>query len=180
MFGIDVIDDHLQSSQTPCVFPAWLGPPSQPVHRPVVVTVAFAQHRDGQQGELNRPARRLGSHTPGTAEYWAYQLFISVADILSLRKGSDDACRSVVSRVDAGAAQGSAVSLGYEKWVAAGKPCLRQNCGHSRADHIPSDAMDCDRCRPCPNHFAWSCTTPTSRASNARRSPKSWSSQRGP
>jgi hypothetical protein len=38
------------------------------------------------------------------------------------------------------------VSFVYENWVAAGKPCLRQNCGHSRADHIPSEAMECDRC----------------------------------
>lgn len=38
------------------------------------------------------------------------------------------------------------VSFAYEKWVAAGKPCLRQSCGHRHADHIPSEAMECDRC----------------------------------
>ena len=29
-------------------------------------------------------------------------------------------------------------STTYESWVAAGKPCLRQNCGHDRGSHIPS------------------------------------------
>jgi hypothetical protein len=38
------------------------------------------------------------------------------------------------------------VSFTYEKWVAAGKPCLRQSCGHPHADHIPSEAMECDQC----------------------------------
>jgi hypothetical protein len=38
------------------------------------------------------------------------------------------------------------VRFAYEKWVAAGKPCLRQSCGHPHADHIPSGAMECDQC----------------------------------
>jgi Sigma-70 region 2 len=38
------------------------------------------------------------------------------------------------------------VSLDFEKWAAAGKPCLRQSCGHPHADHIPSEAMECDQC----------------------------------
>lgn len=38
------------------------------------------------------------------------------------------------------------VGFVYEKWIAAGKPRLCQNCGHSRSDHIPSEAMECDRC----------------------------------
>ena len=42
------------------------------------------------------------------------------------------------------------VSLGFEKWAAAaGKPCLRQSCGHPHADHIPSEAMECNQC-DCP------------------------------
>jgi hypothetical protein len=36
--------------------------------------------------------------------------------------------------------------VSYEQWVAAGKPCLRQSCGHRHADHIPSEAMECDNC----------------------------------
>jgi RNA polymerase sigma-70 factor (ECF subfamily) len=38
------------------------------------------------------------------------------------------------------------MSTTYEDWVAAGKPCLRQSCGHRHADHIPSEAMECDIC----------------------------------
>jgi RNA polymerase sigma factor (sigma-70 family) len=38
------------------------------------------------------------------------------------------------------------VSFAHKKWVAAGKPCLRQNCEHPHADHIPSEAMECGRC----------------------------------
>lgn len=38
------------------------------------------------------------------------------------------------------------VSFAYEKWVAAGKPCLHQSCGHHHADHIPSEAMECNQC----------------------------------
>jgi hypothetical protein len=34
----------------------------------------------------------------------------------------------------------------YEDWVAAGKPCLRQACGHRHGDHIPSEAMECNAC----------------------------------
>lgn len=34
------------------------------------------------------------------------------------------------------------MSITYEKWVAAGKPCLRQSRGHPHADHIPSEAME--------------------------------------
>lgn len=30
------------------------------------------------------------------------------------------------------------VRFAYKKWVAAGKPCLRQNCGHPHAVHIPA------------------------------------------
>jgi hypothetical protein len=41
------------------------------------------------------------------------------------------------------------VRFTYEKWVAAGKPCLRQSCGHPDADYIPSEAMECDQC-DCP------------------------------
>jgi len=37
-------------------------------------------------------------------------------------------------------------SVVYEKWVGAGKPCLHQSCGHPHADHIPSEAMECDQC----------------------------------
>ena len=38
------------------------------------------------------------------------------------------------------------VSFVYEKWVAAGNPCLRQSCGHPHADHIPSEALECNQC----------------------------------
>jgi hypothetical protein len=38
------------------------------------------------------------------------------------------------------------VSFAYEEWVAAGKPCLRQSRGHHHADHIPSEAMECNQC----------------------------------
>ena len=34
----------------------------------------------------------------------------------------------------------------YESWGAAGKPCLRQNCGHDRGNHIPSEGMECSEC----------------------------------
>ena len=34
----------------------------------------------------------------------------------------------------------------YEDWVAAGKPCLRQSCGHNHGDHIPSEGMECNVC----------------------------------
>ena len=37
-------------------------------------------------------------------------------------------------------------SINYENWVAAGKPCLRQDCGHSHGNHIPSEAMECNEC----------------------------------
>jgi hypothetical protein len=37
-------------------------------------------------------------------------------------------------------------STTYETWVAAGKPCLRQNCGHHHGNHIPSEAMECNEC----------------------------------
>lgn len=33
-----------------------------------------------------------------------------------------------------------------ENWVAAGKPCLRQNCGHRHGNHIPSEDMECNEC----------------------------------
>jgi len=41
------------------------------------------------------------------------------------------------------------LSVAYEKWVGADKPCLRQSCGHPHADHIPSEAMECNQC-DCP------------------------------
>jgi hypothetical protein len=31
-------------------------------------------------------------------------------------------------------------------WIAAGKPCLRQDCGHRHGDHIPSEDMECCDC----------------------------------
>jgi len=34
----------------------------------------------------------------------------------------------------------------YESWGAAGKPCLRQSCGHDRGSHIPSEGMECSEC----------------------------------
>ncbi len=34
----------------------------------------------------------------------------------------------------------------FEDWVAAGKPCMRNSCGHRHCDHIPSEAMECDSC----------------------------------
>jgi hypothetical protein len=37
-------------------------------------------------------------------------------------------------------------STNHESWVAAGKPCLRQNCGHDRGSHIPSEGMECSEC----------------------------------
>jgi hypothetical protein len=37
-------------------------------------------------------------------------------------------------------------STTYEGWVAAGKPCLRQNCGHRHGRHIPSEGMECNAC----------------------------------
>ena len=36
------------------------------------------------------------------------------------------------------------------------------------------------RCRRCPRNSGWRCTTPTSRASRIRRSPKSWTRRSGP
>jgi hypothetical protein len=38
------------------------------------------------------------------------------------------------------------LSVAYEKWVGAGKPCLRQSYAHRNADHIPSEAVECDPC----------------------------------
>jgi len=37
-------------------------------------------------------------------------------------------------------------STTYEGWVAAGKPCFRQNCGHRHGSHIPSEGMECNAC----------------------------------
>jgi hypothetical protein len=37
-------------------------------------------------------------------------------------------------------------STTYEVWVAAGKPCLRRNCGHRHGSHIPSEGMECNEC----------------------------------
>ena len=37
-------------------------------------------------------------------------------------------------------------STTYEVWVAAGKPCLRRNCGHRHGSHIPSEGMECCEC----------------------------------
>jgi RNA polymerase sigma-70 factor (ECF subfamily) len=37
-------------------------------------------------------------------------------------------------------------STSHENWVAAGKPCLRQNCGHHHGNHIPSEDMECNEC----------------------------------
>ena len=37
-------------------------------------------------------------------------------------------------------------SATYENWVAAGKPCLRQNCAHRHCNHIPSEDMECNEC----------------------------------
>jgi hypothetical protein len=37
-------------------------------------------------------------------------------------------------------------STTYEGWVAAGKPCLRRNCGHHHGSHIPSEGMECNEC----------------------------------
>jgi hypothetical protein len=37
-------------------------------------------------------------------------------------------------------------NTGHEHWVAAGKPCLRQDCGHRRGNHIPSEDMECNEC----------------------------------
>jgi hypothetical protein len=41
---------------------------------------------------------------------------------------------------------GAPMSTSYEDWVAAGKPCLRQSCGHRHGDHIPSEDMECNKC----------------------------------
>jgi hypothetical protein len=41
---------------------------------------------------------------------------------------------------------GALESTTYEDWVAAGKPCLRQNCGHRHGNHIPSEDMECNEC----------------------------------
>jgi hypothetical protein len=38
------------------------------------------------------------------------------------------------------------MSTTYEGWVDAGQPCLRQNCGHRRGSHIPSEGMECNEC----------------------------------
>jgi RNA polymerase sigma-70 factor, ECF subfamily len=38
------------------------------------------------------------------------------------------------------------MSTTYEDWVAAGKPCLRQSCGHHHGDHTPSEDMECNEC----------------------------------
>ena len=37
-------------------------------------------------------------------------------------------------------------STAHESWVAVGKPCLRQTCGHDRCSHIPSEGMECSEC----------------------------------
>jgi hypothetical protein len=44
------------------------------------------------------------------------------------------------------AAMEASMTAAYEDWGAAGKPCLRQSCGHRHGDHIPSEAMECDVC----------------------------------
>ena len=31
-------------------------------------------------------------------------------------------------------------------WTAAGKPCLRQSCGHDHSSHIRSEGMECSKC----------------------------------
>jgi hypothetical protein len=37
-------------------------------------------------------------------------------------------------------------STTYAIWGAAGRPCLRQSCGHDRGSHIRSEGMECSEC----------------------------------
>ena len=62
-------------------------------------------------------------------------------------------------------------STTYEGWVAAGKPCLRQNCGHHHGRHIPSEGMECSECG-CLGFVGFS-DPDDSRATRAIRSPRS-------
>jgi hypothetical protein len=57
-----------------------------------------------------------------------------------------------------------------EGWADAGKPCLRQNCGHLRRNHIPSEGMECNEC-DCLG-FVGAAHPDDSRATRAIRSPK--------
>jgi hypothetical protein len=61
-------------------------------------------------------------------------------------------------------------STTYEGWGAAGKPCLRQNCGHNYGSHIPSEGMECNEC-DCLG-FVGVAHPADSRAIRAIRSPK--------
>jgi len=41
---------------------------------------------------------------------------------------------------------GAPTNTTYEGWAAAGKPCLRQSCGHEHSSHIRSEGMECSKC----------------------------------
>ncbi|HXN58019.1 MAG TPA: hypothetical protein VN912_05480, partial [Candidatus Angelobacter sp.] len=41
---------------------------------------------------------------------------------------------------------GAPMNTTYGDWITAGKPCLRQGCGHRHGDHIPSEDMECSDC----------------------------------
>ena len=41
---------------------------------------------------------------------------------------------------------GAPTNTTHEGWAAAGKPCLRQGCGHDHSSHIRSEGMECSKC----------------------------------
>ena len=61
-------------------------------------------------------------------------------------------------------------STTYESWVALGKPCLRQTCGHDRGSHIPSEGMECSECDCL--EFVGSAQSDNSGAARAIRDPR--------
>jgi hypothetical protein len=48
----------------------------------------------------------------------------------------------------------------YGDWITAGKPCLRQGCGHRHGDHIPSEDMECCDC-DCLGFIGFAHSSPT-------------------
>jgi RNA polymerase sigma-70 factor (ECF subfamily) len=54
--------------------------------------------------------------------------------------------RPIWGRPVSPAGLGAPTSTAFDDWVAAGKTCLRQCCGHRHGDHIPSEDMECNEC----------------------------------
>jgi hypothetical protein len=142
-----------EDGQTPCQTPpgsareCGLEPPRcRRSHRLAIVTVAFAQHADGQKSkstDLHNDVAQMSRAPPGCR---AYSSTILMTDVLG--PGRDEMVPVDLSLTELAPVQPieAPVSFAYEKWVAAGKPCLRQSCGHHHADHIPSEAMECNQC----------------------------------